>query len=95
MITSMQKVSAGRVERVTISVPADLFARGEAERRQLGLSRSAYVRELYRSRLDALELQERLARYGAAYRSHPSDPAEDALVEAGAEAMLEDDASQT
>ena len=80
------------VSRVTVSIPADLFTRGEEERRRLRLTRSAYVRELYRARLEGLQVQERVARYAAAYAAQPADPTEDALTEASAGAIDSDQA---
>ncbi|MGH3428148.1 MAG: hypothetical protein ACRDQZ_11385 [Mycobacteriales bacterium] len=80
-----------RTARVTISLPADLLARGEADRRRRCVSRSQYVADLYRHHLGELELQDRVARYSAAYQAQPADPAEDAVMAAGAAALATPD----
>jgi metal-responsive CopG/Arc/MetJ family transcriptional regulator len=86
MLTRM-KSRSGLVQRVTISLPADLFAKGEAERRRRSVTRSEYVAQLYVQHLEEEEKQARVARYAAAYAAHPSSPAEDAVLGASAEAL--------
>src|SRR5438046_2681285 len=76
-----------KAQRVTISLPAGLFASGEAERRRRNLSRSEYVAQLYREHLEAHEIKARIARYSAAYEAQLPDGAEDAVVGAAMEAL--------
>lgn len=57
--------------KVTVSIPADLFAWGEQERCKQDISRSEFVASLYRQRLEESIEQERRARYAAAYARQP------------------------
>ncbi|HEV7465727.1 MAG TPA: hypothetical protein VGP96_05480 [Candidatus Dormibacteraeota bacterium] len=57
--------------KVTISLPTDVYRRGEEERTRRGLSRSEFVANLYREHLRQTEHEARIARYAAAYARHP------------------------
>lgn len=57
--------------KVTISLPTDIYKRGEEERMRRGLSRSEFVANLYREHLRQAEHEARVARYAAAYANHP------------------------
>jgi metal-responsive CopG/Arc/MetJ family transcriptional regulator len=78
---------SSRVRRVTVSLPAELFERGENERRRRHERRSEFVAGLYRRYLDEVEEQERVARYTAAYASLLETPEERWLVERSREAV--------
>jgi hypothetical protein len=74
--------------KFTISLPTALFEMGEREREQLGLSRSAYIAELYRTHL-RLHNQELLLReYESAYRGQPDTDEELAFADAAAKELL-------
>lgn len=73
--------------RFTVSLPGDLFSRGEAERVKHQISRSEFVASLYRRYLDDLEERERVARYAAAYAAQPETDEERAWAEASAAAL--------
>ena len=70
-----------KVQKITISVPPDLFAREEAERRSRGLSRSELINTLCRQALDALDDHRRAARYATAYAVTPETAEEHAWAE--------------
>jgi metal-responsive CopG/Arc/MetJ family transcriptional regulator len=72
---------APRVRRFTVSLSADLFERGERERRRRHERRSEFVARLYRRYLQEIEEQDRVARYAAAYRKLPETPEERWLVQ--------------
>ena len=84
---SMKPHPDGRAKKVTVSIPADLFARGEEERERRQISRSEFVAELYRRHLQAIEEERRVARYAAAYAKQPVTEEERAWAEAGAQAL--------
>jgi metal-responsive CopG/Arc/MetJ family transcriptional regulator len=79
--------SGTRVRRVTVSLPADLFAWGEKERARRKVSRSAFVADLYRRQLEELEKEQRVARYAAAYGKQPETEEERAWAEGSAHAL--------
>jgi len=60
-----------KVKKVTISLPAEVYAWGEAERATSNSSRSEFVTQLYRDRMYQQELEERARRYEKAFREHP------------------------
>lgn len=59
------------VEKVTVSLPADLLARIEHRRHAREASRSEVVTDLLRRGWHQVELEEREARYRAAYQAVP------------------------
>lgn len=69
------------VRRVTVSLPEDLYERGERERRKRHEGRSEFVARLYRQFLHAVEEDERVARYAAAYALVPDTDEERWLEE--------------
>ena len=77
----MKTLNHMRVEKVTISIPADLFAWGEEERARTHMSRSEFIANLYRRYHDELEMERRIARYKAAYAKLPETDEERALTE--------------
>lgn len=79
-----------RVERLTISLPADLFAWGEQERASRHISRSQFVADLYRRYRDEIERERRIARYSAAYSAMPATEEENALTEASMDLLFND-----
>lgn len=79
--------SGTQVRRVTVSLPAELFAWGEKERARRKVSRSAFVADLYRRQLEELEEEQRIARYAAAYRKQPETEEERAWAEGSAHAL--------
>jgi metal-responsive CopG/Arc/MetJ family transcriptional regulator len=79
--------SDARVRRVTVSLPADLFAWGEKERARRKVSRSAFVADLYRRQLEELEEGQRVARYAAAYSKQRETEDEHAWAEGSAHAL--------
>jgi metal-responsive CopG/Arc/MetJ family transcriptional regulator len=76
------KTGDSRVKKVTISLPAQLFVRGEQERAEQQVSRSEFVAALYRQHFDRIEKERRIAQYTAAYAADPATPAEQTLTEA-------------
>jgi metal-responsive CopG/Arc/MetJ family transcriptional regulator len=72
------------VRRVTISLPAWLYERGEEERARERLTRSEFVARLYREHLDEIAEQERVKRYAAAYARQPETKEEIDWAEAAA-----------
>jgi metal-responsive CopG/Arc/MetJ family transcriptional regulator len=89
MIESM-KEAGPRSRRVTVSLPADLFERGEDERRKHHERRSEFVARLYRRYLQEIDEQERVARYAAAYAKLPETPEERWLVDQSISALTTD-----
>lgn len=79
--------SRSGVRRITVSLPAELFERGENERRRRHERRSEFVAGLYRRYLQEIEEQDRVARYAAAYASRPETPEERWLVERSREVL--------
>lgn len=79
--------SSPRARRITVSLPAELFERGESERRRRHERRSEFVAGLYRRYLDEVEERDRVARYAAAYASQPETPEERWLVERSREVL--------
>jgi metal-responsive CopG/Arc/MetJ family transcriptional regulator len=78
------------LERVTITLPKELFAWGEEERRRRHQSRSQFIASMLRLQHDELERSRRLDRYRAAYSAMPSTPEEDAVTEASTRLLLSD-----
>ncbi len=76
-----------RARRITVSLPAELFERGENERRRRHERRSEFVAGLYRRHLQEVEEQDRVARYAAAYASLRETPEERWLVERSREVL--------
>jgi len=60
-----------RVEKVTISVPAELMAHVERRRQEIGANRSAAVTDLLWRGWRQLEDERREERYRAAYQAQP------------------------
>jgi metal-responsive CopG/Arc/MetJ family transcriptional regulator len=77
-------------ERVTVSLPRDLFEWGEGERRRTQVSRSQFVADLYRRYRGALEERRRVARYAAAYGKVPATDTEDYLTERSGDVLFGD-----
>jgi metal-responsive CopG/Arc/MetJ family transcriptional regulator len=75
------KAAGPRSRRVTVSLPADLFERGEDERRKRHERRSEFVASLYRRYLHEVDERDRVARHTAAYAKLPETPEERWLVE--------------
>lgn len=93
MIVDMKTTDDAHVARMTVSLPADLFARGEKARVGDGISRSAFVAQLYRRYLDDLDEEERVARYRTAYAALPVTAEEQALTEASMDLLAAEDVS--
>jgi metal-responsive CopG/Arc/MetJ family transcriptional regulator len=89
MIERMRPLRPGRSTRFTVSLPEDLFARGEKERAKRDISRSEFVATLYRHFLDELENRERVARYAAAYARQAETEEEHAWADASAQALAD------
>jgi metal-responsive CopG/Arc/MetJ family transcriptional regulator len=92
MIASMKSSMKARgqgTRRVTVSLPADLFERGEDERNKLREGRSQFVAGLYRRYLQQVDERERAARYAAAYGKLPETPEERWLVEQSVDALAD------
>ena len=83
----MRAVPGGTAERVTVSLPRDLFEWGEGERRRAHVSRSQFVADLYRRYRDGVEERERVARYAAAYGATPTTEAEDYVTRRSVELL--------
>ena len=92
MMHSMKSEMVPRVHKFTVGIPETLYELGEAERGRIGVSRSQYVANLYRAHLRDVARQDKIARYAAAYASHPATPEEDSLT-AMSEAALASDAT--
>lgn len=86
----MTKGMAGGSRKFTISMPADLFAAVERERRAARRSRSQLLADVYRHHLEQRREQERVARTAAAYARHPVTPEEEWLTEASSELLFAD-----
>jgi Arc/MetJ-type ribon-helix-helix transcriptional regulator len=76
------------VEKVTVSLPADLLARIENRRHQRGSSRSEVVSDLLWRGWREVEIEEREARYRASYEAHPETGDERTWAEAAADDLL-------
>src|SRR2546425_4914330 len=86
MIMSMTNAGGSRqtgqrAVKVTVSLPAELFAWGERTRGKR--PRSEFVSALYRQQ----QLRQRLERARAAYAEHPATAAEEATAEAGVDGL--------
>lgn len=90
MNTKMKSVPGTRVAKVTVSIPSDLFAWGEEERARQHMGRSEFVASLYRRYRDELEMQERIARYRAAYGNLPETAEERTLTEASMQLLADE-----
>ncbi|MGH9044064.1 MAG: ribbon-helix-helix protein, CopG family [Acidimicrobiales bacterium] len=80
-----------RVEKVTVSLPADLLARIEHRRHDLEASRSAVVSELLWRGWRQAEAEEREERYRAAYQEQPDTDAERKWADEAAKDLLGED----
>jgi len=69
------------VKKVAISIPEDVLARVERERRRQGESRSAFFLRAAEALMAREAEQEALHRYIRGYREHPEDAAEAAQAE--------------
>ena len=83
------KVRVRGTRRVTVSLPADLFERGEDERNKLREGRSQFVAGLYRRYLQEVDERQRVARYAAAYGKLPETPEERWLVEQSVDGLAD------
>lgn len=84
----------GKVEKVTISLPAELLRRIEDRRHNQGASRSEVVSELLWRGWRQVEANDRERRYRAAYQAEPENDEERAWAESAAADLLgEDDAA--
>lgn len=81
------KKSEDLAKKVTISIPADLFAWGEQERTKRDVTRSEFVATLYRQSRDDCIARERLARYAAAYAKQPMTDEERHWAESAADSL--------
>jgi Arc/MetJ-type ribon-helix-helix transcriptional regulator len=79
------------VEKVTVSLPAELFARIERRRQQGGTSRSEVVSELLWRGWRQLEEEDREERYRAAYKAQPDTGEELAWADMAADELFADD----
>jgi metal-responsive CopG/Arc/MetJ family transcriptional regulator len=86
---SRMKAGGGGTRRVTVSLPADLFERGEDERNKLHEGRSQFVAGLYRRYLQEVDERQRAARYAAAYGKLPETPEERWLVQQSLDALAD------
>lgn len=77
-----------RVEKVTISVPADLMTLIEGRRRETGANRSEVVTDLLWRGWRQLDDERREERYRAAYQAHPETTAELEWADAAADELL-------
>ena len=89
-IKARTKASSSCVRRITVSLPTELFERGENERRRRHERRSEFAARLYRRYLQEAEERDRVARYAAAYASVPEAPEERWLVERSREVLERD-----
>lgn len=80
-----------RVRRITVSLPSELFERGERERRKRHERRSEFVARLYRRYLDEIAERERVARYAAAYEKVPEAPEEQWLADESTAVLFDDE----
>jgi metal-responsive CopG/Arc/MetJ family transcriptional regulator len=72
----MATTAAATTTKMSISLPTELYKRGESERTHRGLSRSEFVAALYREHLHRVDEEARVARYAAAYARQPETDAE-------------------
>jgi hypothetical protein len=78
--------------KFSVSIPEHLYLVGERERRRRGLSRSAYIAELYRAHMRLLDRELLLREYEEAYRGRPDTEEELAFADAAvAELFSESD----
>jgi metal-responsive CopG/Arc/MetJ family transcriptional regulator len=77
-----------RVEKVTVSLPAELLARIEHRRHDRETSRSEVVSELLWRGWRQAEAEEREERYRSAYQAQPETDAERAWAEEAAKDLL-------
>ena len=77
------------MRRITVSLPNDLFERGERERRKRHERRSEFVARLYRRYLDEIAERERVARYAAAYAKQPETMTERWLTDRSAALLFD------
>ena len=76
------------VERIAISLSKDLARRVEAERKQTGETRSAFVRRAIEQRLREKARAAKVSAYTEGYRRTPETPAEARASEAAAAQLL-------
>ncbi|MFZ0214840.1 MAG: ribbon-helix-helix protein, CopG family [Candidatus Dormiibacterota bacterium] len=89
-MTSGMLNGMGKVEKVTVSLPAELFTRIEEHRRRLGISRSAEVSRLLLWGWRQVEAEERERRYRAAYGAQPETEEERGLADEAAAELLQE-----
>lgn len=80
--------SMNRAEKVTVSLPAELFARIEGRRHDQEVSRSEVVSDLLWRGWRQAEAEEREERYRSAYQEQPETDAERAWAEEAAEDLF-------
>ncbi|MHB1526211.1 MAG: ribbon-helix-helix protein, CopG family [Candidatus Dormibacteria bacterium] len=80
------------VEKVTVSLPAELLARIEDRRRGRGTSRSEVVSELLWRGWRQVEAEDREQRYRAAYEAQPETREERAWADRAADLLDEESA---
>jgi Arc/MetJ-type ribon-helix-helix transcriptional regulator len=78
-------VGMATVEKVTISLPADLLAFVEAQRAQTGTTRSEFIADYLREVQRRIEQARREERYAIAYGRHPETADELAFTDAATE----------
>jgi metal-responsive CopG/Arc/MetJ family transcriptional regulator len=77
--------------KFTVSMPADLFAAVERDRRRAGRSRSEQLATVYRRHLQLEEERRRVSRYAAAYATTPETEVERWLTETSSELLVADE----
>ena len=76
--------------KMSVSLPTELYKRGESERTHRGLSRSEFVAALYREHLRRVDDEARVARYAAAYARQPETDAERVWTDMSIRAMSDE-----
>jgi hypothetical protein len=79
------------VEKVTVSLPAELLARIEGRRHSGGLTRSEVISDLLWRGWRQLEDEDREERYRAAYQAQPETDDELAWADIAADQLFTDD----
>jgi hypothetical protein len=77
-----------KVEKVTVSIPAELMAHIEGRRREAGVNRSEVVTDLLWRGWRQLEDEQREERYRAAYQAQPDTIGELAWADMAAAELL-------
>lgn len=83
-------VGMSGVEKITVSLPAELLTRIEGRRHNHGASRSAVVSELLWRGWRQVETEDREKRYRAAYQTQPETDEERAWAENAAGDLLDE-----